>query len=214
MNTRPILFSAPMVRALLDGSKTQTRRPVKGFALELLAPDGFTPEYVAMPENHNCPFGYQGDHIWVRETFYAFGRWETRFSEKKKRDEWNFVDMTDVTEVGYQFEKPACLGLQRANTAYPTWWKRPSIFMPRQASRILLEIVSVRVERLNDCSEADAKAEGAPGYEEGVDMPPPEPDCVWNYRRSYERVWEAINGPGSWAANPWVWVVEFKRVPL
>lgn len=74
MKERPILFSGPMVRAILAGRKTQTRRVVKGFALELLKPDNFTPEYVAMPENDLSPNGYAGDHLWVKETFVAFGR--------------------------------------------------------------------------------------------------------------------------------------------
>ncbi|MEA3128671.1 MAG: hypothetical protein QOF46_466, partial [Paraburkholderia sp.] len=94
MKERPILFSGAMVRALLDGRKGQTRRIVKGFALELLRPDNFTPEYVALPENDLSPYGYAGDRLWVKETFVAFGRWETRFNAKKARDEWHFVDVT------------------------------------------------------------------------------------------------------------------------
>lgn len=187
MKEYPILFSGPMVRALLDGSKTQTRRPVKGFALELLAPEMFTPEYVALPENHNCPYGYQGEHLWVRESYADIG---ARLTYR--------ADLDDG-----------------AHCKVVKWI--PSIHMFRADSRILLEIVSMRVERLNDCSEADARAEGAKHYEPANHLS----HGGWSHDghyvhetalASYVKLWESINGADSWDVNPWVWVVEFRRV--
>lgn len=236
----PILMNGAMVRATLAGTKTQTRRAVKfgklagsyfeggaagvefdGFRIPHdcgLAPARFSAEAVGggafLSEELLCPYGAPGELLWLRETFFAYGRWETRYSEKKKRNEWHFVDMTVECDRHYQYaaDNPDVPLATRRGGALPGWYKRPAIFMPRAASRILLEIVSVRVARLNDCSEADARDEGSPGYEEGIDAPPPEGDCEWSYRASFERLWESINGVGAWAANPWVWAIEFKRV--
>lgn len=224
MRERPILFSSPMVRAILDGSKTQTRRAVKGFALELLAPDGFTPEYVAIPENGNSPYGYAGDRLLVKETFFAWGRWETRFSAKKGRDEWHFIDMT--LECGKQYRYVVNMIGENAprgrGGVTPQWWKRPAIFMPRAASRINLDNDDVRVERLQDISEEDAVAEGVETIQYTGENAGPNRysinmgDCWLNSPTAagaYRMLWESINGPGSWDANPWVWVVKFRRLP-
>lgn len=216
MKQTPMLYQTPMVKAIVRDvdPKTQTRRQVKGEALDWLEAHNFTPEFVAHPENHFSPYGYAGDLIVVRETFYAFGRWETRFSAKKGRDEWHFVDMTLECGKDYLYAADGVSDTQafikRRGGVEPMYWKRPAIFMPRAASRITLEIVSVRVERLNDCSEADALSEGVRQYstleriQAGQDS--------WA-RHAYRNLWESINGPGSWDTNPWVWVVEFKRVP-
>ena len=217
MKERPILFSAPMVRALLDGSKTQTRRPIKP-APEMVADKRIEPWagdpaallQLLQESKRSCPYGQPGDLLRVRETFFAYGRWVTRYSEKKRRDEWHFIDMTAECHRAYQYdvESPDVPLAARRGGALPGWYKRPSIFMPRAASRILLEIVSVRVERLSDCSEADARAEGTPGGHGVI------PSYNYNATPSehYSHLWEAINGTGSWALNPWVWVIEFKRV--
>ncbi|AMP04298.1 hypothetical protein CPter91_1926 [Collimonas pratensis] len=155
-----------------------------------------------------CPYGQPGDRHWVRETFVAFGRWETRFSDKKKRDEWHFVDMTLDLGLAYRFDG-AALSASRRNGPIPEWHNRPSIFMPRAASRILLDITDVRVERLNDISCADARAEGAETYlYECYDFDYKVAPELANYRR----IWESLYGTGSWDANPWVWVVEFRRI--
>lgn len=231
MNETGVLFKPAMSAALRRdvNPKTQTRRPLKvqpigtPFAGQASLNRSMTrPVFYAMWETRAadgstcciCPYGVPGDRLWARETFFAFGRWVTRFSEEKGRDEWCFVDMTLETGRAYLFDEPAgWVRRQRAaGGATPGWWKRPSIHMPRVASRITLEVTGVRVERLQEISEADAKAEGAPDYEEGVDAPPPDGDHVWSYRASYRRLWESINGPGSWDANPFVWVVEFRRV--
>jgi hypothetical protein len=206
---RPILFSGAMVRALLDGRKGQTRRIVKGFALELLRPDNFTPEYVALPENDLSPYGYAGDRLWVKETFVAFGRWETRFNAKKARDEWHFVDVTIESGFAYRFEG-ADPDARRLASALPTWHTRPSIFMPRAASRITLEVARVRVERLQEISEDDSYAEGVHAgsweYDNG--------EGTETARESYQCLWDSLNAARGygWDANPWVWVVEFRKV--
>lgn len=243
MKKRPILFSAPMVRALLDDSKTQTRRPVKP-APEMVAEHRIEPWagdpaallQLLQASKRLCPYGKPGDRLWVRETFLAYGRWETRFSAKKKRDEWHFTDMTLECDRRYQYaadnpDVPLVKGRAAAGTL-PGWHTRPAIFTPRHASRILLEIVSVRVERLNDCSEADARAEGvAPNWIGPLDKGPngrggegwPGDDYLhytngtdgepaYSAHESFASLWESINGAGSWDANPWVWVVAFKRV--
>jgi hypothetical protein len=220
MTERGILFSAPMVRALLDGTKTQTRRALRVQPLDVLPMNGEHAgrEWVGLMQREpepkgtafRCKFGHPGDCLWVRETFFAFGRWETRYSEKKQRDEWHFVDMTVECDRAYQHaasnpEVPLATG----RGPLPGWYTRPAIHMPRVASRILLEIVSVRVERLQDISEGDAEAEGWPRRPEVSDDPQVHADAARDW---YMDLWEDINGAGSWAANPWVWVVQFRRI--
>ncbi|HEY2020268.1 MAG TPA: hypothetical protein VGH68_03850, partial [Paraburkholderia sp.] len=127
-------MSGTMVRALLEGRKTQTRRVVKGLALALLQPDNFTAEYVALPDNKLSPYGFAGDRLWVRETFFAYGRWETRPSAKTSRVEWHFVDMTIERDRFYQYvadEPDVPVATSRHEGVTPAWWKRPALFMPR-----------------------------------------------------------------------------------
>jgi hypothetical protein len=224
MIERPILFSAPMVRAILDGSKTQTRRVVKPQPIydgrfagnwKIVGKNGHEAATCSPLVGELCPHGRQDDRLWVRETFYAFGRWETRFSAKKGRDEWHFVDMTLESGKAYLYpasdSQPQPMGGKRHKVGVtPTWWKRPAIFMPSAASRISLEITGVRVERLQDISEDDALAEGCSStaivHEDGEDY-------TGHYAsEEYQDLWESINGPGSWDANPWVWVIESKRL--
>lgn len=228
MKDIPILFSAPMVRAILAGTKTQTRRVVKPqperrnieqvgsmLGFKKRHADGFwlwpNAQVKIVAE---CPHGQPGTMIWVRETFYAWGRWETRYSAKKGRDEWHFVDMT--LESGKAYEYPATGGQpqpmggkrHRGGVA-PAWWKRPAIHMPRAASRITLEITGVRVERLKSISSDDAYAEGAAEWAaETVRDGNKYPSAV----AAFQALWESINGPESWAANPWCWAVEFKHL--
>jgi hypothetical protein len=214
MTERPILFSAPMVRAILAGQKAQTRRVmtkqphddttvhverfhqtvVDRHGDEQPGPETFGAWWDDGETGLKCPFGAPGNRLWVRESH------------------WFFQDEHDPV-TGYT---PPVLTTEdveyRADGESTRHGWRPSIHMPRWASRITLEITEVRVERLQAISEADAKAEGAPGYEEGVDPPPPEDGCKWSYRSSFMRLWESINGAESWAANPWVWVITFKRL--
>lgn len=245
MKDTQILFSGPMALATLDETKSQTRRPVK-CAIEIAAigsaeqwnrakahPSMLTPDVVLLdtagrPFTIPCPYGRRGDRLWGRETFYAWGRWETRFSAKKGRDEWHFVDMTLDGPGRYFYAADGSaqsLGLvDHRATGVVGWWTRPAIFMPRAASRIRLEVTGVRVERLQDISEADAIAEGIRRPESMSDEAMLDAD-VWptGVERAafnalnqpvaqYRRLWEQLNGTGTWAANPLVWVVEFRRI--
>ena len=193
MKDRPILFSAPMVRAIFDGSKTQTRRIVKDRGHEVE-----NAEYGVAYQT--CPYGKPGDRLWVRETHRPI-----------------FGQTCGLIAVDYQAdprEKWERLGDQ---IGAPTKWT-PSIHMRREYSRILLEIVSVCVERLQDISEADAIAEGLipdigePGDECGFWKSPADGRVQYTWAPdAYRELWEQINGAGSWDANPWVWVVKFKK---
>lgn len=189
---RPIPFDGAMVRAILDGTKTQTRRiAVKTSQPDFVYPVDFDPvEALIEIESKRtgtrywkpCPYGQPGGRLWVRETWQA----------------WSEFDNTKADEISDEAKK-------RLN--YPadgnTWdaRQRQNIHMPRWASRILLDIVSIRVEQLQTISEADVAAEGTSRF-------PPRPLS----RDDYKQLWERIYGANAWSANPWVWVIEFKRV--
>lgn len=202
MKERPILFSGPMIRALLAGTKTQTRRAVKprqcpDIGCELAA--GEIAGEIGKTLYRLSPYGAPGDRLWVRETWARDSEdgalfYRADVGTGNEADDWQHN--IDVGASGYRW--------------------RPSIHMPRAASRITLEITGVRVERLLDISQKDCIAEGIESVDAGVwrDYGFPEP-CVDGFatpRKSYLSLWEQINGPGSWYANPWVWVVEFRRV--
>lgn len=214
MKERPILFSAPMVRALLDGSKTQTRRVVKpqpyidaqGNACwngSNFGQDSRGPHIQALtspiPSSKTgrvrCPYGKAGDQLWVRESFCRIDGQTRPWIETDYRATYKHGDRLGDT-----------LGIKKRWT--------PSIHMPRHASRITLQIVSVRVERLQDISEVDAISEGIEKTLSGFWSlyGQASVDGTYSPRASYRALWESINGHGSWDANPWVWVVEFKRV--
>lgn len=232
MKARPILFSGPMVRALLDDTKSQTRRvakfkprneglnlgfsglvvghymtgvPKSGFVLCSQGSNGWSDKTWPL----HSPYGLSSDRLWVRETFFAYGRWETRFNAKKGRDEWHFVDMTIECDRIYQYaaDAPDVPLAENRGGVLPGWWKRPAIFMPRSASRITLDIGNVRIERLKKCSDQDAEAEGI-AFLRDV----PDADETLTPRQLFMCLWDSINGDGAWDANPWVWVVEFKRI--
>ena len=224
---RPILFSAPMVRAILEGRKTVTRREVKKqAALDCLAA-GFEPSFLALPGNSDlCPYGKPGDRLWVRETW---GVISNDFD-----DDGNMVDWVPDRYATPIREMPFGRGYYSGHVIYradgeAAWagdddgggddssaWK-PSIHMPRAASRVLLEITEVRVERLQDINEEQAGAEGVRLYADHAELGDwYHVDGIETYsadpRRSFELLWSSINGAQSWNANPWVWVVEYKRV--
>ncbi|MEE4915730.1 hypothetical protein V2K41_15765 [Pseudomonas alliivorans] len=200
---RPILFSAPMVRAILGGRKTVTRREVKKpAALDCLAA-GFEPAFLALPGNADlCPYGKVGDRLWVRETWQA----DAQVDSVAPRD------LSQGEPILYPADgasrQTGCSMIAPGKT-------RPSIHMPRCVSRILLEITDVRVERLHDISEEQAKAEGVRLYADHADL-----GDWWHVegietysadpRKSFELLWTSVGG--DWNANPWVWAVEFKRV--
>jgi hypothetical protein len=218
---RPILFSGPMVRALLDGSKTQTRRIVKGMALDWLQPGMFTPEYVASSSNLLSPFGFAGDRLWVRETWAieCLGRigtpggydcsYELRYRADGAAREFDCPPGTDDSAY-----------LRAYDRMRGDWW--PSIHMPRWASRITLEVAHVSVERLQDISYEDALAEGVSDFaatfadeEKNAIGETPEQTArrlEWP-QRQYRSLWDGLNAARGygWNANPWVWVVDFKR---
>lgn len=210
MKERPILFSAPMVRALLAGTKTQTRRVVKPqpvrnergvlmWGVSKHREIGFQGKDIHPDLHEHCPYGAPGDKLWVRETWQAFERgWDVYKGIPKSRP-------------------GNCCTLYAADDVDGDLGWRPSIHMPRWASRITLEITGVRVERLNDISDADAQAEGTPCYVCGGALDGrSEADCHCFHRTAklsdFCGLWESINGEGSWTTNPWVWVVEFKRI--
>ncbi|RBB97492.1 hypothetical protein C3E97_027630 [Pseudomonas sp. MWU12-2115] len=198
---RPILFSAPMVRAILEGRKTVTRRamkvqPVLTGKLWQVYGAGWSAGVTSVPviSGHSlstkCPYGKPGDRLYVRETF----------------NRTNPGGAEGVYYYRADGEFPNSIGGGKFTDAES--WK-PSIHMPRAASRILLEITDVRVERLQDISRSDIRAEGL--------QCPPElasDDVSPNYRDWYPAAWKKLwnSTGGDWDANPWVWVVEFKRV--
>lgn len=190
MNERPILFSTPMVRAILDGRKTQTRRVVKPCHMAMdhgEAADGTCIDAGYIPVWRLCPYGHPGDRLWVRETFR---RWPDG--------------------IQYRADLPA--DDERDPSHFPRW--KPSIHMPRDCSRILLEVTGVRAERLHAIGDKDARAEGAPCIDEasGREVLFPDADKAGSWTLGFRGIWQSINGEASWDANPWVWVVEFERV--
>jgi hypothetical protein len=208
MIERPILFSGPMVRAILDGQKTQTRRVVK-YIPDLGEPENWCCDnideefFIRLAGNYRryCPYGVPGDRLWVRETFYAWGKWEPYLDGKK--DRWRFLYHTDVSHpVRYQATEGDRFYQGPANGG-DDYHCRPSIFMPRWASRITLEVKGVRAERLQDITEADSQDEGVI------------PSIVaQKYRSGFQTLWDSINkkrGYG-WDTNPWVWAVEFMMI--
>lgn len=206
MKERPILFSGPMIRAIREGRKTQTRRIVKTKWLDRLGPCGNSVTgdvHLAGRDwsgNHvliKCPYGQVGDRLWVKET-----HWFSQHNSPHPKP------CKEAIGQGWSVEYAATSDLTGLFRPIPKTEERlrPSIHMPRWASRITLEIVSVRVERLNEISEEDAKAEGCEWGEWTF------PNSTKPGRTSYKLLWESINGPGSWDANPWVWAVEFKQV--
>lgn len=217
MKERPILFSSPMVRALLAGTKTQTRRVVKPqFSADAVPAEmGATNDRGHQISGHSgmwwcdaegnpeksvrCPYGQPGDRLWVRETF-------------------------DFLPAGGPDEPQACVivywatGSTEPRSApesynpmiYGRAKVRPSIHMPRWASRITLEVTGVRVERLQGISADDAKAEGITEFIGGWSETAAEDRSIQagsTPQEGYRHLWDQINGPGSWDANPWVWEI-------
>ncbi len=194
MKYRPMLFSAPMVRALLDGSKTQTRRVVSAKHLPFI--ENISTHFLSENwEKRPLPHGKTGDRIWVREAYRA----------GKEFDDWK-----------PSWLEPSCGIWHEAHGPAPEWMGklRPSMFMPRWASRITLEITGVKVERLHDIDEADAIAEGISKTPAGFwsTYGLSSADGTYSARYSYRCLWESINGPDSWTENPWVWAISFKRI--
>ncbi|MCS3430052.1 hypothetical protein [Klebsiella sp. BIGb0407] len=200
---RGVIFNAEMVRAILAGRKTQTRRVMKvqpvlcGRFYEVYGTEWnegvkFVPAIPGHSLSANCPFGSVGDRLWVRET-------------------WADAPASAIGLTLYRANYPEhvpshCDFIPAAKNIL---WK-PSIHMPRRASRITLEITSVRVERLNDISQEDAQAEG-------MELTGWRPDSGGDFQTPYDsfvELWRSIYGAGSWLSNPWVWVIEFRALKL
>ncbi|TYY55965.1 hypothetical protein FCH01_027980 [Klebsiella pneumoniae] len=222
-----MIFNAEMVRAILAGRKTQTRRIMKVQPSEAFTPMNmaletdykarwYTPGVVDKDgylqpaskevfgvsnenEGYSCPFGAVGDRIWVRETFTG-----------------HYLDDDQIQDIKDGRDKASSLCEYRAD--YPDGYQAadgwtPSIHMPRWASRILLEITDVRVERLNAISQEDAQAEGMEltGWRPTYSDPDSGGEVMTPYD-NFAELWSSIYGEGSWKANGWVWVISFKRV--
>jgi len=184
MKERPILFSTEMVRAILDGRKSQTRRIIKKQPVDIL-PMNVPNEWVALltrepahGEVWKCRYGIPGDRLWVRETWFPIPK----------------------SEGGGAIYK-----VTNSDSYKPSLKWKPSIFMPRWASRITLEVVNVRVERVQNISKTDCIAEGIGGLE----------DIVAGWHQSYAQLWDSINAKRGygWGVNPYCWVIEFKVLP-
>jgi hypothetical protein len=202
MRERGMIFNADMVRAVLNGSKMQTRR--------ILTPhQAHAGECHPLESGHQhansqsyyrewCPFGLPGDRLWVRESFYEHGRWQGGGYDP---EDSYFVSDKQVLYPADGIQRPA----ERKREDF--WRSRPSIHMPRWASRITLEITGVRVERLASVSNEDARAEGYPA-DRAADGGNSDP-WLW-----FRDLWDGIYPEQSFKVNPWVWVIEFKRVEV
>jgi hypothetical protein len=215
MKEKPILFSSEMVRAILDGRKNQTRRVIKVQpsegdlslmrVLDSTEKDRKDKLFWGDPKNHmrhdrnyfTFPYGKVGDLLWVRESFWQYGVYVYtggRTATGQLEVEFSPIGKDVV------FEEPETKPDGRFIKGYHA---RPSIFMPRWASRIELRITEIRVERLQDISRGDAMAEGCPF----PNIAGGENPISW-----FSSLWQSINGKESWNANPWVWVIEFEKL--
>ncbi|EQA5356141.1 hypothetical protein [Serratia marcescens] len=244
MKERPVIFNGEMVRAIIDGRKTQTRRIMavqpESNQFGLLRITDSTKrsdigKYHWAESNatgthqrsalFSCPFGQVGDRLWVRETFAVLGNedgcpidWDGNLIKGDEKQAARIYKASCWQEPGNY----GLWSIPDRDTQYEGTW-RPSIHMPRWASRILLEITAVRVERLSDISVDDAKAEGVRALENNFGNGPAYCDYLlpnlddtaeWYNRASdsFKSLWKSIYGAESWRANPWVWVIEFRRV--
>lgn len=214
---KPILFSTPMVEAIQDESKTQTRRIIKN------QPDdrGLRITNVEFEDWHGNQYKSKyktGDILWVRETWRLYG-WESsegfiniQYKDGKVEhfypdvdgiDEWLLNKIDKLIDKGYLEGDPNNEERLKFTDKKPLW--EPSIFMPKWATRIFLEVTNVRVERLQDISEADSKAEGV--FDNNCAA-----NGITQYKSGFQDLWESINGKESWNENHWVWVYDFKRI--
>ena len=195
---RPILFSDRLVRAILDGRKTQTRRVVKGVGNDNCLPmgPGLKTHVLDAPERGLCPYGGPGDRLYVREAWHSVHDY---------REEW-------VRRQHLDPSLPSMIDYRATHRGDLKW--RPSIHMPKWASRITLEVTGVRVERLQEITEEDAEAEGVPGFCCNPTQWSPCGCGGSTARDQFRELWDEYNAPRgySWDANPWLWVIEFRRV--
>jgi len=203
MSEKPILFSGPMVRAILEGRKTMTRRIVKGVTLHESG------DYIADTKGRwmcdvastgmlsCCPYGNRGDRLRVKEACWIWGSWRKNGVTKTGRQRWRFYEIEPRRVV---YEKPEATAKRGGGEG---WVYRHSRYMPRWASRLTLEVTAVRVERLMDITLSDVEREGAIECTTEINDVLP----IWI------KLWNSINGKRApWESNPYVWVVSFKRV--
>jgi hypothetical protein len=195
MKERPIIFSTDMVKAILAGTKTMTRRVIK-------KPMALPPDDKLIPELRKtaqeimatwCPYGQVGDRLWVRETWATYGSYD-RYKPSQ------------LQNIFLEFKQSEPNIFYKSSEEYPHRFRwRSSRFMPRWASRILLEITDIRVERLQEITEADAIAEGIVGVPTAFGL---------LYKPAFSRLWDSLNAKRGygWEVNPWVWAVSFKRL--
>jgi len=190
MRERPIIFSAPMVRAILDGRKTQMRRVIKGYQGSWLG--------ISDPAIEKCPYGVPGDRLWVRHVHWRGGgpANDQVWDEFTRTSRWQ--DGREIKDHGLVLDE---------NGKHILLKKKPPIFMPRWAARIFLELTSVRIGKLWDISGEDVVAEGCP-------------NClaanlgITEHFEQFQILWDSINAKRGypWKDNPWVWVIEFQKV--
>lgn len=209
MRERPILFSGPMVRAIIDGRKTMTRRVVmpqcQRYNLDLLQPDKVMypwpndSDFGDVSRPIRCPYGRPSDLLWVRETFAYL--YESGFSVDPK----SIIYRSDGDQASYRIDG-------EAGDFSPHW--RPSIHMPRWASRLTLRITEIRVERLQDITPRDARAEGVVPRCEAKNQTDHLTHDIACHIEAFHSLWDDINFKRgySWDSNPWVWVVSFEKV--
>ena len=231
---RPILFSTPMVQAILGGRKTLTRRIIKDSlddrGLRYCNPKTGWEDWHGTPVK--CPYGTVGDELWIRETWrivawsWSEGYFTIQYKDgTKRRIEDNIDDLhaekwinqctDDAIAAGRTFNDATKMIIDCEPDDF-RW--RPSIFMPKEACRLFLRITDIRVERLQDISEKDAVSEGVYQFPSGIykfymkeKLNNIRPGCA-NARASFYSLWQSINGPKSWNANPFVWVVSFTKI--
>lgn len=211
MKEYPILFSSEMVRAILEGKKTQTRRIIKPQPFSFYDLDGcdrrgfvnfrfFDGQNTKWWPQINSPFGGVGDRLWVRETFYTWYRHTEQLNPSK-------IYAADYpNKKPYECKTDCLMSILGEGDPLPSAKWKPSIHMPRWASRITLEIDEIRVERLQDITEEDARMEGVPTGT-GPEVK------ISSYRWWFKELWDQINGKEHpWNKNEWVWVIKFHRI--
>lgn len=222
MKTIPMIFNSEMVRALIDGRKTQTRRPLPAWQKPQKTEDG---EYMCIAQRHpkwgfgffgkseeeavlqlndsscSAPFGKKGDLIWVRETFQG-----PLVDEEEAQ--YNIENYQSPQYCSYKASGDDCEFFHHEEDRIVQRWK-PSIHMPRWASRLTLRVLNVRVERVQTISKEDAAAEGVITEQMAANA-----GLAWRFgdRRQFKDIWESIYGD-SWKLNDWVWVIEFEVIP-
>lgn len=214
METKPILFSTPMVQAILEGRKTQTRRIIKP------QPDarGLRTTNVLFEDYHGKEIKpkYQiGDILYVKEMHYMYGRWVKNGYTKTGKQAYEFVRDNQFREIRY-FDNPP-EKIEKNSFRGTGWYKRNSLFMSLSSARIFLEVTNVGVEKVQNISEGDAVEEGlkliqmSEYYFPYYDYLTNEYECILP-SESFQSLWIKINGQKSWDDNPWVFVYEFKRI--